>query len=133
MEPRVKEPIPLPTYTRWTRRAYVGRVTTSSSPALPVARVTLFAFLGGPNGVAPSGFAGMSFKAPSAQLQTDFQTLQSDEKALQAEIPASLTAAVKADQAVIQKAFSSLTPTQLKALHPVGRRAEPPAAIPRPT
>jgi hypothetical protein len=65
----------------------------------------LFAFLGGPNGVAPSGFAGMSFKAPSAQLQTDFQTLQSDEKALQAEIPASLTAAVKADQAVIQKVY----------------------------
>ena len=31
-----------------------------------------------------------------------------------------MTAAVKADQAVIQKAFSSLTPTQLKALHPGG-------------
>ena len=70
---------------------------------------------------------------PTAQLQTDFQTLQTDQKALQAEIPASLTAAVKADQAVIQKAFSSLTPTQMKALHPGSRRAEPPAVIPRPT
>jgi len=79
-----------------------------------------FAFPGGSGGVAPSGVAGKSFKAPSAQLQTDFQTLQTDEKALQAEIPASLTAAVKADQAVIQKAFSSLTPTQLKALQPSG-------------
>jgi len=79
-----------------------------------------FAFPGGSGGVAPSGVAGKSFKAPSAQLQTDFQTLQTDEKALQAEIPASLTAAVKTDQAVIQKAFSSLTPTQLKALHPGG-------------
>ena len=37
-----------------------------------------------------------------------------------AQIPASVTAAVKADQATIQKAFSSLTPTQLKALHPGG-------------
>src|SRR5271166_407840 len=64
-----------------------------------------FAFPGVPNGVAPSGVAGKSFKAPSAQLQSDFQTLQTDEKALQAEIPASLTAAVKADQAVIRQAF----------------------------
>ena len=37
-----------------------------------------------------------------------------------AQIPASVTAAVKADQAIIQKAFSSLTPTQLKALLPGG-------------
>jgi len=69
---------------------------------------------------APSGVAGHSFKGLSAQLQTDFQTLQTDQKALQAEIPASLTAAVKADQAVIHKAFSSLTRTQLKALQPSG-------------
>ncbi len=75
---------------------------------------------GGPGGVAPSGVAGKSFKAPSAQLQTDFQTLQTDEKSLQTDIPASLTAAVKADQAVIQKAFSSLTPTQMQALRPSG-------------
>ena len=37
-----------------------------------------------------------------------------------AQIPASVTAAVKADQATIQKAVSSLTPTQLEALHPSG-------------
>jgi len=94
-----------------------------------------FAFPGVPNGVAPSGVApsgvaGKSFKAPSAQLQTDFQTLQTDEKALQAEIPASLTAAVKADQAIIQKAFSSLTPTQLKALQPSGPPSGTPSSNP---
>ena len=61
-----------------------------------------------------------TFKAPSAQLQTDFQTLQTDQKTLMSQIPASLTAAVKADQATIRKAFSSLTPTQWKALHPGG-------------
>ena len=92
-----------------------------------------FAFLGGPNGVAPSGFAGKTFKAPSAQLQTDFQTLQSDEKALQAEIPASLTAAVKADQAVIQKAFSSLTRTQMKAMQPSGPPTGTPSSNPTAT
>ncbi len=82
--------------------------------------------LGAPNGVAPSGVAGKSMPAPSAQLQAAFQTQQTDEKALQAEIPASLTAAVKADQAVIQKAFSSLTPTQMQALRP----SAPPTGTP---
>ena len=108
MEPQVKEPIPLPTYTCWTREAHTGRVTPSRSPAPP-------------GGVAPGGVAGKTFKV-TAQLQTDFQTLQTDQKTLMAQIPASVTAAVKADQAVIQKAFSSLTPTQLKALRP-----EPPS------
>ena len=87
-----------------------------------------FAFPGGPGGAshaiafpgAPSGSSGKTFKAPSAQLQTDFQTLQADQKTLMAQIPASVTAAVKTDQATIQKAFSSLTPTQWKALHPGG-------------
>ena len=37
-----------------------------------------------------------------------------------AQIPASVTAAVNADQATIQKAVSSLTPTQWKALLPGG-------------
>ena len=41
-----------------------------------------------------------------------------------------MTAAVKADQATIQKAFSSLTSTQLKALHPSGAPAEPPSSNP---
>jgi hypothetical protein len=85
-----------------------------------------FALPGGPNGMAPGGFAGKNFKAASPQLQADFQALQTDQKALQAEIPASLTAAVKADQVVIQKAFSSLTPTQLTALRPSG----PPSGTP---
>ena len=67
----------------------------------------------------PQCVAGKTFKV-TAQLQTDFQTLQTDQKTLMAQIPASVTAAVKADQAIIQKAFSSLTPTQLKALHPGG-------------
>jgi len=93
------------------------------------------AFPGAPGGVAPSGVApsdvaGKSFTAPSAQLQADFQTLQTDQKALQAEIPASLTAAVKADQAVIQKAFSSLSPTQLKALQPSGPPSGTPSSNP---
>ncbi len=78
------------------------------------------AFPMAPNGVTPSGVAGKSLKAPSAQLQTDFQTLQTDQKALQAEIPASLTAAVQADQGVIRQAFSSLSPTQMQALRPSG-------------
>ncbi len=73
-----------------------------------------------PTGVAPSSVAGQTPKAPSAQLQTDFQTLQADEKTLQSEIPSSLITAVKTDQATIQKALSSLTPTQLQALRPSG-------------
>ncbi len=89
-----------------------------------------FAFPGAPNGVAPSGLAGKSFQAPSAQLQADFQTLQTDQKALQAEIPASLTAAVQADQAVIRQAFSSLTPTQMKALLPSGPPTGTPSSNP---
>jgi len=79
-----------------------------------------FAFPGAPNGVAPGGVAGKNFNAPSPQLQADFQTLQTDQKALLSQISPSLTAAVKADRATIQKAFSSLTPTQLKALLPGG-------------
>ncbi|MBV8310414.1 MAG: hypothetical protein JO344_08520 [Planctomycetaceae bacterium] len=89
-----------------------------------------FAFPGALGGVDPSSVAGKTFKAPSAQLQTDFQTLQTDQKALQAEIPASLTAAVKADQAVIWQAFSSLTPSQIKALLPSGPPIGTPSSNP---
>src|SRR5271157_2358539 len=89
-----------------------------------------FKLTGAPNGVAPSGIAGRSFQAPSAQLQAAFQTLQTDEKALQAQIPASLTAAVKADQAVIRQAFSSLTPTQMQALRPSGPSSGTPSSNP---
>ena len=89
-----------------------------------------FAFPGDPGGVAPGGVAGKSFQAPSAQLQADFKTLQADKAALLAQIPVSLTAAVKADQAIIQKAFSSLTPTQMKALHPSGPPTGTPSSNP---
>jgi hypothetical protein len=85
---------------------------------------------GAPKGLGAPSFAGHKFTQPSAQLQTDFQTLQTDQKALQAEIPASLTAAVKADQAVIRQAFSSLTPTQMKALHPGGPQSGTPSSDP---
>ncbi|MGC1722059.1 MAG: hypothetical protein WA746_23980 [Isosphaeraceae bacterium] len=93
-----------------------GPVNPGVNPGGPLS----LAFPGAPGGVAPSGVAGKSFKAPSAQLQTDFQTLKADEGALMSQIPASLTAAVQADRTVIQKAFSSLTSTQLKALRPSG-------------
>jgi hypothetical protein len=88
--------------------------------AFPGGASHTFAFPGALGGVAPSSVTGKTFVAPSAQLQTDFKTLQTDEKALQAQIPASVTAAVKADQATIQKAVFSLTPTQMKALLPSG-------------
>jgi hypothetical protein len=76
------------------------------------------------------GPAGHNFTPPSAQLQADFKTLQTDQQALQAEVPASVTAAVKADQAVIEKAFSSLTHAEMKALHPGGPRATTPPGDP---
>jgi hypothetical protein len=53
--------------------------------------------------------------ALSAQAKADLQTLQTDEKAFQAEIPASLTTQLKNDQATIESALSSLTPEQRKA------------------
>ena len=86
-------------------RRHTGRVHTSELTAAP-------------SGVAPSSVAGKTFTRRRAQLQADFQTLQTDQKTLVSQIPASLTAAVKTDQATIQKALSSLTPTQLQALRP---------------
>jgi hypothetical protein len=93
-----------------------------------------FAFPGGAGGPghsiafpgAPKGVAGKNFEALSPQLRADFQTLKADGKALMAQISPSLTAAVKADQATIQQAFSSLTPTQWKALRP----SAPPSGTP---
>ena len=130
MEPRVKVPIPLPTYTGWTRKAYMERVTTSRSPAHPGGAGHAYAFPGRPQWRCPRWLCREDLQGADAQLQTDFQTLQTDQKALQAEIPASLTAAVKADQAVIQKAFSSLTPTQMKALLPSGPPSGTPSSNP---
>ncbi len=82
------------------------------------------AFPGGPKGAPPTSSSASTSttstppKAPSAQLQKDFQTLQTDEKTLKSEIPTSLTSAVKADQATIQQALSSLTQAQWQALRP---------------
>lgn len=116
-----------------------GAPGTGSGPAAHVHPFNLkggprgahaFDLHGGPNGMVDPGFAGHKFTKPSAQLQADFQTLQTDQKTLQAEIPTSLTDAVKADQAIIQKAFSSLTPTQMKALHPGGPHHGTPSGDP---
>ncbi len=101
-------------YTLDAKRAH-GAGRDFAFPGVPGGAGHAFAFPG-----VHGSVIGKSFQAPSAQLQTDFETLQTDQKALMAEIPASLTAAVKADQAVIQKALSSLTPTQMQALHPGG-------------
>ena len=62
------------------------------------------------------GAGGKSFAPPklSAQAKTDIQTLQTDEKALQAEVPADLASKIQADQAVIQKAFDAKAPTAHK-------------------
>jgi hypothetical protein len=64
------------------------------------------------------GKAGHDMPAPSAQTKADMQTLQTDLKTLQSEIPSTVTAQLKADKATIHQALSTLTPTQLKALHP---------------
>jgi hypothetical protein len=67
------------------------------------------------------GSAGDRFgqhAAPSAQTQTDMQTLQTDMQTLQSEIPASITAAVTADQTTIKTALASLTPAQRQSLLP---------------
>jgi hypothetical protein len=63
------------------------------------------------------GAGGKSFTSPklSARAKADMQTLQTDEKALQAEVPADLTTKIQADQAVIQKAFDAKAPTGHKS------------------
>jgi hypothetical protein len=66
-----------------------------------------------------TGFQHGHPPALSAQTQSDLQTLQMDMKTLQAEIPASITAAVGADQATIGNALGSLGPAHCKALGPV--------------
>ena len=110
----------------WNAKGANGAVSTSKLTAAPGGARHIFAFpgaLGGaaPSSVAPNSLAGHSFKAaPSAQLQAAFKNLQTDEKSLMAQIPASVTSAVTTDQATIQQALSSLTPTQWKALHSGG-------------
>jgi hypothetical protein len=79
-----------------------------------------FDIQGASKGFGGQGFASHMSTQLSAQLQADFKTLDTDQKQLLAEIPASLTAAVKADQDVVRQAFAKLTPTQMKALHASG-------------
>jgi hypothetical protein len=62
--------------------------------------------------------AGHGMPAPSAQAKADIQTLQTDMKTLQSEIPSMVTAQLKADKATIDHALATLTPAQLKALRP---------------
>jgi hypothetical protein len=63
------------------------------------------------------GSPGADPMANDPKVKADFQTLQADVKALQAEVPASLQAQLKADKATIDQALSSLTPQQHRALH----------------
>jgi hypothetical protein len=70
-----------------------------------------FVFLG-------KGKPGHGMPALSAQAKADMQTLQTDMKTLQSEVPSTVTTQLKADKATIDKALATLTPTQLKAIHP---------------
>jgi hypothetical protein len=75
----------------------------------------------------PSGHFGQH-AAPSAQTQTDMQTLQTDMKTLQSEIPASITAAVTADQATIKSALAAETPAQRESQMPAPGSWTPPSS-----
>jgi hypothetical protein len=61
---------------------------------------------------------GHGMPALSTQAKADMQTLQTDMKTLQSEVPATITAQLKAEKATIDKALSTLTPTQMRALRP---------------
>jgi hypothetical protein len=74
------------------------------------------------------GFPGHGMPVLSAQAQADLQTLQTDVKTLQSEIPSSLQAQLKADKATIDQALSSLTPAQHRAEHQaLGSSTTPPS------
>jgi hypothetical protein len=60
---------------------------------------------------------GHSPFTPSPQVQADFTTLRNDFQKLESEVPATLTAQISADKAVIAKALASLTPSQRQADH----------------
>jgi hypothetical protein len=63
------------------------------------------------------GFPGHGMPVLSAQAQAELQTLQTDVKTLQSEIPSSLQEQLKADKATIDQALGSLTPAQHRAEH----------------
>jgi hypothetical protein len=75
-------------------------------------------------GFAAGGFGRDSF-AVSPQVKADVQTLRSDIKTLQAEIPTALQAQLKADKATVEQALASLDPSQRKA-----ERLTPPSTTP---
>jgi hypothetical protein len=89
--------------------AHIGQ--WSGAGALSKDHARGFDFLG-------HGKADHGMPALSAQAKADMQTLQTDMKTLQSEIPSTVTAQLKADKATIDKALATLTPTQLKALRP---------------
>jgi hypothetical protein len=89
------------------------------------AQIAQFDGKGGPGGFGAHGAKAGSFspKAMSATLKADLTTLQTDETQLQSELPTSVTSAVTADQAVISKALSSLSPSGR-----TGKHMSPPSA-----
>jgi hypothetical protein len=69
------------------------------------------------HGFPGHGTPAHGMPALSAQAQADLQTLQTDVKTLQSEIPSSLQDQLKADKATIDQALGSLTPAQHRAEH----------------
>jgi hypothetical protein len=95
-----------------------GPALSATGGTATPAHVIQFGANGGPGGLHGKGagvgyigkHAGGKFTSTplSPQLKTDFATLQTDMKQLQTEVPAAVTTQLKADQAVIAKAFASL-------------------------
>jgi hypothetical protein len=108
----------------------------AAPPGVP-GQVHQFRFDGAPGGAhafkgggGHKGFGGHALTPPSPQLKADFQALETDEKTLRAEIPASVTAAVQADRTVIEQAFSKMAPAHVMGLHPGGPKGAPPSGDP---
>jgi hypothetical protein len=66
-------------------------------------------------------FKGATLAKASPQVQADFKTLQADTKAFEAEIPATVTASLKADAAVVRQTLEKLGPAGPTG-HPAGPR-----------
>ena len=80
------------------------------------------------NGFTGTGTPGHGMPALSAQAQADLQSLQTDVKTLQSEIPSALQNQLAADKATIDQALSSLTPAQRHADHQArGTSTTPPS------
>src|SRR5271165_5900156 len=68
--------------------------------------------------VQMKGGTGHDMPALSTQAKADMKTLSTDIAKLKSEVPASLQAQIKADQATIDNALASLTPQQRRAAFP---------------